>query len=172
MLESASSDRSRLWAGAPDDDKGLYSVSDEINVGLVGITAYVPVNVLTNDETEAATREGLVNTQYTHGRDAVACKVTCDEIQHQGLGHVYAVPKLDPDMSDLLVRRRVEINSYTMDIGGGNLAGTHIEALGDDHCKVRDIRWFAAVVNKDIDLRGHGGSYRLLQNRTRVRFSK
>ncbi len=134
----------------------MYSGDDE---GNIGVAAYLPVNVLGDDETEVAPREGDVNTRGTHSRVVVGFKVLRDKALCLSLAHGYVASKLDPDVADLVIRPFVESDSDTADVGGGSLVGTQVETLRDDRLIARNVRRLLFIVNKDIDFGGHGGSY-------------
>jgi len=156
VFDQASTDRSRRWAGARDGDEVLYSGSDE---GNIGVAAYLPIDILGDDETEATPREGKVNTRGTHSSDVVAFKVLRDKALRLGLAHGYVAPKLDPDFADLGIRPLVESDSDTAGVDGGNLAWTQVETLLDDRLVARNVRRLVFIVDRDIDGGGHGDSY-------------
>ena len=54
-----------MGPGAWDGDEGLHSGGDEVSIGLV---AYLPVNVLHDNITEAVSREGEVNLRGTQSK--------------------------------------------------------------------------------------------------------
>ena len=156
MFDQASTDTSRRWAGALDGDKVLYGSGDE---GNIGVAAYLPIDILGDDENEATPREGKVNTRDTHSSDVVAFKVLRGKALRLGLAHGYVAPKLDPDVADLGIRPLVESDSDTAGVDGGNLARTQGERLHDDCLVARDVRRLVFIVDKDIDSGGHDGSY-------------
>jgi len=134
----------------------LYGGGDE---GNIGVAAYLPVNVLGDDETEVVPREGDVNTKGTHSGVVVGFKVLRDKALRLGLAHGYVASKLDPNVADLVIKPLVESDSDTADVGGGSLVGTQIETLRNDRLVAQNVRRFLFIINKDIDFGGHGGSY-------------
>ena len=156
MLDQASSDGPRPRAGARDGDEGLYGGGDESTIGVV---AHPPVDELADDVTEAAPREGEVNVRGTYVMVVIGLKVLRDKLLCHGLAHGHVSPKLDPDVADVAIGPLVNGDSHTADVGSGSLLGTQVETLRDDGCVVRDVRWLAFVVDEELDVGGHGGSY-------------
>ena len=154
MFDQASTDVSRRWARVLDFDKVLNGGGDE---GNIGVAAYLPIDVLGDDETEAIPREGKVYTRGTHSSDAVAFKVLRDEKLGLGLAHGYVAPELDPYGADVGIRLLVERDADTAGVGGGILAWTQGERLRDDILVVRNVR--RLISDKDIDGGGYGGGY-------------
>ena len=156
MLDQTSSDGSRPRAGARDGNEGLYSSGDE---GSIGAVAHPPVDELADDVTEVAPREGEVNARSTHVMVVIGLEVLRDKSLCHGLAHGHVAPGLDPDVADVAIGLLVDGDAHTADVDSGSLPGTQVETLRDDGRVVRDVRWLAFVVDEDLGVGGHGGSY-------------
>lgn len=138
-----------------DGDEGLHSGGDE---GSIGVVAHPPVDEVADDVTKAAPREGEANARGTHVRVVIGLKVLRDKLLCHSLGHSHVAPGLDPDVADVPIRPLVDGDVHTADVGSGSLL-TQVETLRNDGRAVRDIRWIAFVVDEDLDVGRHGGSY-------------
>jgi len=124
MLDYASSDGSRRQTRARDLDQSLHCGGDE---GSVGVVAHLPVDVLGNDENEAAPLKGEVDARDTHGNNFMLFEVSRDKLLCLGLSNPYRVTELDPYVADVVGIRPpvcVERDSHTVDVDVGFLMGT------------------------------------------------
>ena len=146
-----------MGPGAWDGDEGLHSGGDEVSIGLV---AYLPVNVLHDNITETAIREGEVTLRGTHSRVGLVVEELRDKVLSLNLAHGDSSTVFHPHIGDVVIRHLDESKPHTtgIDVGVGRLEGTQGETLIDDLLKARQAFGLVFSVNDELYL-GRGSSH-------------